>query len=131
MVGFFKINKCPKVEQLCLHIPFKKFRNDVHIPGEALPTDRTDVRLVNSTIMGADMVCHAILPLEPLLADGTLKRLLVRVRQLVAVKVIHISEGFTTHVTAMILFHWLGGLLRDALLLLVLHWGHDTSACGC
>lgn len=109
----------------------KKFKNDVHIPGEALATDRANVRLVNSTIMGADMVCHAILPLEPLLADGTLKRLLIRVRQLVAVEVVHISEGLTTHVTTMILFHWFGWLLRDALLLLVLHWGHDAGTCGC
>lgn len=99
--------------------------------GEALPTDRTDVRLVNTTIMGADMVSHAVLPLEPLLADGTLKRLLIGVRQLVAVEVIYISEGFTTHIAAMILFHWLGGLLGDALLLLVLNWGHDARTCGC
>lgn len=73
------------------------------------------------------MVCHAILSLEPLLADGTLERLLIRVRQLVAVEVVHISEGLTTHVAAVILFNRLGGLLRDALLLLVLHWGHDAS----
>lgn len=98
--------------------------------GESLPTDRADVRLVNSTIMGADVVRHAILPLEPLLADGTLERLLVRVRQLVAVEVIHISEGLTAHVTAVILFHRLRGLLRDVLLLLVCHRRHDASACG-
>lgn len=84
---------------------------------------------MNSTIMGADMVCHAILPLESLLADGTLKWLLIRVRQLVAVEMIHIPEGLTTHVAAMIFFHWFGGLLRDALLMLGLHWGHDTGRC--
>ena len=104
---------------------------DFQIPGEALPTDRTDVRLVNSSVMGADMVCHAVLPLEPLLADRTLKWLLIRVRQFVAVEVIYISEGFTTHVATVIFFHWLGGLFRDALLLLVLHWGHDARTCGC
>lgn len=81
--------------------------------------------------MRADVVCHAILPLKPLLADGTLKWLLVRVWQLVAVEVIHISESLTTHVTAVILFHWFGGLLRNTLLLLVLHRGHYASACGC
>ena len=108
---------------------FSKFRNWENIPGEALPTDGADVRLVNSTIVGADVVCHAILPLEPLLADGTLERLLIRVRQLVAVEVVHISEGLTTHVTAVILLHRFGGLLRDVLLLLVLHWGHDAGAC--
>lgn len=88
---------------------------------KAFPTDRADVRLVNSSVMGADVVRHAILPFEPLLADGTLKWLLIRVGQFVAVEVIHISEGLTAHVTAMILFHRLGWFLRDALLMLVLH----------
>lgn len=109
----------------------KVISNNVHLPGESLPTDRTDVRLVNSTIMGADMVCHAILPLKPLMTDWTLKWLLVRMRQFVAVEVVHIPEGLTTHVTAMIFFYWLGGLLKNALLLLVLHWCHNTSTCRC
>lgn len=48
-----------------------------------------------------------------------------------AIEVINISEGFTTHVTAMVLFHWLGGFLREVLLLLLLllmlHRGHDAG----
>lgn len=53
-----------------------------------------------------------------------------------AVEVVDITEGLAAHVTAMVLFHRLGGLLGDALLLLVLvlvlvlHGGHDASARG-
>lgn len=104
------------------------------IPGETFPTHRTDVRLVNATVVRAYVVGHAVLPLEPLLADGTLKWLLIWVRQLVAIEVINISEGFTTHVTAMVLFHWLGGFLREVLLLLLLlmlHRGHDAGTWRC
>lgn len=98
--------------------------------GESLPTHGAYVRLVDAAVVGADMVRHAVLPFEPLLADGTLERLLVRVRQLVAVEVVHVSEGLATHVTSVVLFHRLGGLLGDALLLLllVLHGRHDAGA---
>lgn len=96
--------------------------------GEALPTDGADVRLVNGPVMGTHMVGHAILPLEPLLTDGTLEGLLVRVRQLVAVEVVHVSEGLPAHVTAVVLLHWFGRLFRNTLLLLVMHAGHDARA---
>jgi len=124
-----------RCEKQMLHVPQYSVQficsNEGHIPREALPTHRADVGLVNSTIMGANMICHAILPLEPLLADGTLKRLLIRVGQFVAIEMVNISKGLTTHVTAMILFYWLGGLLRDTLLMLVLYWGHYACTCGC
>lgn len=115
-------------------------RNEKHIPREALPTDRADVRLMNSTVVGADVVCHAILSLKPLMADGTLEGLLVRVRQLVAVEMVHVSKGLPTHVAPVVLLHWFGGFLRDTLLLLlvvvvlvlvlVLHWGHNAGGRG-
>lgn len=48
-------------------------------PGEAFATDGADVGLVHTTVVRAHMVGHAVLPLEALVADGTLERLLVRV----------------------------------------------------
>lgn len=46
-------------------------------PGETLPTVAADIRLVHSTIMRADVIAHAVLPLEPLLTDWTLVGLLI------------------------------------------------------
>ena len=76
------------------------------------------------------MTGHAVLPLEPLLADGALERLLVRVRQLVAVQVVDVTESFPTHVAAVVLLDGLRGLLDDTVLVLVLHGGHGARPCG-
>lgn len=84
------------------------------------------------------MVGHAVLPLEALLADGAFEGLLVRMRQFVAIQVVHVPKGLAAHVTAVVLLHWFGGLFGDVLLLLLMlllvvvlvHWSHDTGACG-
>lgn len=57
------------------------------------------------------MIGHAVLPLEALVADGALKRLLVRMRKFVAVEVVDIAESLTAHLTAVVLLYRLGGLL--------------------
>lgn len=80
----------------------------VPVPGEALSTDRADVGLVHAAIMGAYVVRHAVFSLEPLLTDRTLERLLIRVRQLVPVQVVDITEGLATHFAPVVLLHRLG-----------------------
>lgn len=83
------------------------------LPGEALPTDRADVGLVHTAIVRAYVVCHTVFPLETLLADWALKWLLIRVRQLVPVQVVDVTEGLAAHLAPMVLFHRLGWLLGD------------------
>lgn len=51
------------------------------------------------------MVAHAVLPLEALLADGTGERLLVRVGQAVAVKVVDVAERFAACLAGVVLPH--------------------------
>lgn len=81
------------------------------VPGEALPADGADVGLVHAAIVRAYVVRHAVFPLESLLADRALERLLVRVGQLVSVQVVDITEGFAAHLAPVVLLHRLGRLL--------------------
>lgn len=98
-------------------------------PREALSANGADIWLVHTTIMRADVVCHAVLSLKTLVADGALKGLLVRVRKLVAVEMVDVTEGLTAHIAAMVLLHRLGGLLG--------HWRllrqgrHHARSSGC
>lgn len=46
-------------------------------PGESLATVGADIGFFHTTLVGAHVVTHAVLPLEALLADGTGERLLV------------------------------------------------------
>lgn len=57
------------------------------------------------------MVGHAILSLEALIANGTFEGFLVGVGQLVPVEVVDVPEGFSTHLTSVVLLHGLAGLL--------------------
>lgn len=84
------------------------------IPGKALPTDGADVGLVHAAIVRAYVIRHAVFPFESLLADRTLERLLVRMRQLVPVQVVDITEGFATHLAPVVLLHRLGWLFGHA-----------------
>lgn len=61
--------------------------------------------------MRPHMVGHPVLPLEALITNGTLKGLFVRVRELVPIEVVHISEGLPTHLTCVVLLDGLTGLL--------------------
>lgn len=102
-------------------------------PGEAFPAHRADVGLVHAAVVGAGVVRHAVLPLEALVADGTLEGLLVRVGQLVAIEVVDVTEGLAAHLAAMVLLHGLGGLLVGHVALRhVAHGGrrHDAGARG-
>ena len=47
-------------------------------PGERLGTVGADIGFFYPSLMGADMVTHAVLPLEALLADRTGEGLLIR-----------------------------------------------------
>lgn len=69
-----------------------------------------DVGFLHTTLVGAHVVAHAVLPLEALLADGTGERLLVRVGQAVTVEMVDIAEGLPTCLTGMVLPHrvWVG-----------------------
>lgn len=82
---------------------------DSLIPWETLPTVAADVRLVHSTIVWTDVIAHAVLPLEPLLADRTLIGLLIWVGQLMPIEVIDVPEGFPAHLACVVLpdtFAW-------------------------
>lgn len=78
--------------------------------------------------MRAYVVRHAVFPLESLLADWALEWFLVRVRQLVSVQVVDISEGLAAHLAAVVLLHRLGRLLGCTRLALCHRGGrhHDT-----
>lgn len=54
------------------------------------------------------MVTHAILSLEPLLADGTGVRLLIRMGQSMPVQMVHVSERLSTGLTSMVLPYRIG-----------------------
>lgn len=102
------------------------------LPGEAFPTHRTNVGLVDPPVVRADVVGHAVLPFEALLADGALEGLLVRMGQLVAVQVVDVSKGLAAHLAPVVFLDGLGGFLRCVLLLHVAHGGrrHDARARG-
>lgn len=74
-------------------------------PGESLAAVGADVGFFHPTLVGADVVAHAVLPLEALLADGTGEGLLVRVGQAVTVQVVNVTEGLPTRLTGMVLPH--------------------------
>lgn len=74
-------------------------------PGESLATVGADVGLLHTTLVGAHVVAHAVLPLEALLADGTRKRLLVRVGQAVAVQMVNIAESLAAGLAGVVLPH--------------------------
>lgn len=74
-------------------------------PGESLATVGADVGFFHTTLVGAHMVAHAVLPLEALLADGTGERLLVRVGQPVAVEMVNIAESLTACLAGVVLPH--------------------------
>lgn len=78
------------------------------------------------------MVGHAVLPFKALLADGTLKRLLIWMGQLVTIQVVYVAKGFAAHLTSMVLLDRFGRFLRDILLRHIAHcrWCHDTCAWG-
>jgi len=67
-----------------------------------------DVGLLHPALVGADVVGHAVLPLEALLADGTGVGLLVGVGEPVAVQVVHVPECLPTRLTCMVLPHRAG-----------------------
>lgn len=70
---------------------------------------RADVGFLHAALVRADVVAHAILPLEALLADGAGVRLLVRVRQPVPVQVVHVPEGLAAGLAGVVLPHLVGG----------------------
>lgn len=73
--------------------------------GEGLGAVRTHVGLLDAALVRADVVAHAVLAFEALLADGAGVGLLVGVRQTVAVQVVHVSEGFTAGLAGMVFTH--------------------------
>lgn len=77
-------------------------------PGERLAAVGAHIGLFHSTLVRAHMVAHAVLPLEALLADGTGERLLVRVGQAVAVKVVNVAERFAACLAGVVLPHRVG-----------------------
>ena len=83
------------------------------LPGEGLGAVGADVGLLHAPLVRADVVGHAVLPLEALLADGAGVRLLVRVGEPVAVQVVHVSEGLPARLTRVVLPH-LAGRRRHA-----------------
>lgn len=56
---------------------FEKPQKMASLPGKAFSTHRTNVGLVDSSVVRANMVGHPVLPFKALLADRALKRLLV------------------------------------------------------
>lgn len=72
---------------------------------------RAHVGLLHASLVGSDMMAHAVLPLEALLADRAGKRLLVRVGEPVSVQMVHIPEGFTTGLTRVVFTHRVGVLV--------------------
>ena len=66
------------------------------------------VGLLHPPLVGTDMVGHAVLPLEALLADGTGVGLLVRVGQTVAIEVVHVPERLSTRLARVVLPHRAG-----------------------
>lgn len=72
-------------------------------PGESLATVGADVGFFHTTLVGAHVVAHAVLPLEALLADGAGERLLVRVGQPVAVEMVHVAESLPACLAGVIL----------------------------
>lgn len=99
-------------------------------PGKAFPTHRTNIGLVDSPIMRANMVGHPILPLKALLADWALEGLLVRMGQLVTIQVVDVTEGFATHLAAVVFLDRFGGFLGDILLRHVAHYRRRHDACA-
>lgn len=90
-------------------------------PGKAFPTYGTYIGLVDSPVMRADMVGHPVLPFKALLADGALERLLVRMRQLVAIQVVDVTKGLAAHLAAVVLLDGFGRFLGHVLLRHVAH----------
>lgn len=78
------------------------------VPRESLGTVRTNVGFLHAALVRAHVITHAVFPLEALLADGAGVGLLVRVRQAVAVEVVHVSEGFSTGLARVVLPHLVG-----------------------
>lgn len=87
---------------------------------------------MHSAVVGANVVGHAVLPLEALLADGALKGFLIRMGELVAVQVVDVAEGLAAHLAAVVLLDGLGRLLGDVLLWHVAHGRrrHDAGRDG-
>ena len=52
------------------------------------------------------MKCHAVLSFESLLTHGALKGLLVRMRQLVPVEVVNVTECLSAYVARVVLIGW-------------------------
>lgn len=75
---------------------------------ESLSTVAADVGLVHRAVVGTHVIRHPVLALEALLTHVAGVGLLVRVRQLVAVQVVDISEGFAAHLAGVVLAHLLG-----------------------
>lgn len=63
------------------------------------------VGFLHTTLVRAHVVAHAVLPLEPLLADGAGEGFLIRVGETVSVKVVDVSEGLPARFTSVILPH--------------------------
>lgn len=77
---------------------------------------RAHIGFLHSTLVGFDVMAHAILPLETLLADRAGEWLLVRVGQPMSVQVVHIPEGFTTGLACMVFPHGVGVLVYRPLM---------------
>lgn len=74
---------------------------------------RADVGFFHAALVRADVVAHAVLPLEALLADGTGERLLVRVGQAVSVEVVDVAKGLPARLAGVVLPHGVGvGICR-------------------
>lgn len=82
------------------------------VPRKAFSTNTTGVGFGDATLMRPHVIGHAVLPFETLITDWTLKRFLVRMRELVPVEVVDITEGLATHLAGMVLLNWLAGLLH-------------------
>lgn len=75
---------------------------------ESFSTVAADVGLVHRAVVGTHVIRHPVLALKALLTHVAGVGLLVRVRQLMAVQVVDISEGFAAHLAGVVLAHLFG-----------------------
>lgn len=74
-------------------------------PWESFSAVRTHVGFLHASLVRPDVMAHAVLPLEALLADGAGERLLVRVGEPVSVQVVHVPEGFAAGLARVVFTH--------------------------
>lgn len=82
------------------------------VPRKAFSTHTTGVGFGDATLMRPHVIGHAVLSFETLIANWTLKRLLIRVGQLMPVEMVDVAEGLAAHLTGVVLFDRLAGFLH-------------------